>query len=298
MSGTLKARVHRGPASAFTLIELLVVIAIIAILAAILFPVFAQAREKARQTSCLSNQKQIATGILMYVQDYDERYPLAYGKYGGAWAYTFGFDFPAGWSNPPDAAFDATSSVSWSNSVQPYVKNYDLFKCPSGANYTIPGWNAGTPRKPAAYSSYAYNGILMQYPMAGVTAPADVIMVSEVQGKTAYEGVGLANPILVCGTANQDCIYQPKGTSCATGNGSTSTSGYYGPKPTRWVHNNGQNFTFADGHVKWRRLGGVFAPTATDFKVDPFTNYASDGTSATAWSNGCHHYLFRPDYQP
>src|SRR6478672_6965972 len=94
----------------FTLIELLVVIAIIAILAAILFPVFAQAREKARQTSCLSNQKQIGTGIMMYVQDYDEKYPLAYGKYGSAWAYTFGFDFPAGWSNPVDPAFDATSS--------------------------------------------------------------------------------------------------------------------------------------------------------------------------------------------
>ncbi|MFY7950867.1 MAG: DUF1559 domain-containing protein, partial [Armatimonadaceae bacterium] len=63
---------------AFTLIELLVVIAIIAILAAILFPVFAQAREKARQASCLSNQKQIGLGLMMYTQDYDETYPTAY----------------------------------------------------------------------------------------------------------------------------------------------------------------------------------------------------------------------------
>src|SRR5262249_38734327 len=66
----------RNKKSAFTLIELLVVIAIIAILAAILFPVFAQAREKARSISCLSNNKQVSLGVLMYVQDYDETYPI------------------------------------------------------------------------------------------------------------------------------------------------------------------------------------------------------------------------------
>ena len=83
----LSPRVSRS--SGFTLIELLVVIAIIAILAAILFPVFAQAREKARQTSCLSNQKQIGTAALMYVQDYDETFPMAFGIRSdtGIWAF-------------------------------------------------------------------------------------------------------------------------------------------------------------------------------------------------------------------
>ncbi len=91
----------------FTLIELLVVIAIIAILAAILFPVFAQAREKARQTSCLSNQKQLATAVIMYTQDYDETFPLS--------AY---FERP-------------NRIVSVYGMVSPYMKNIQIFVCPS-----------------------------------------------------------------------------------------------------------------------------------------------------------------------
>jgi prepilin-type N-terminal cleavage/methylation domain-containing protein/prepilin-type processing-associated H-X9-DG protein len=95
---------------AFTLIELLVVIAIIAILAAILFPVFAQAREKARQTSCLSNCKQVATATLMYVQDYDETFPISFypGNNGGA-----------------------VCSATFYHGVAPYQKNSQIMRCPS-----------------------------------------------------------------------------------------------------------------------------------------------------------------------
>lgn len=87
----------------FTLIELLVVIAIIAILAAILFPVFAQAREKARAISCVSNEKQMGTAIMMYTQDYDETFPM-------------GLD--TNWHN------------SWAVTTQPYIKNYGVYRCP------------------------------------------------------------------------------------------------------------------------------------------------------------------------
>src|SRR5438876_11346932 len=92
----------------FTLIELLVVIAIIAILAAILFPVFAQARAAARKTSCLSNMKQINLGMQQYIQDYDEKFP------GWEWGDRYSED----------------SGSFWDNAIMPYVKNIKVFQCP------------------------------------------------------------------------------------------------------------------------------------------------------------------------
>jgi prepilin-type N-terminal cleavage/methylation domain-containing protein/prepilin-type processing-associated H-X9-DG protein len=127
----------------FTLIELLVVIAIIAILAAILFPVFARAREKARQTTCLSNEKQLAMGMIMYSQDYDETFPWAPNKYGGpgsGGAYGGWVFYPGAYQgNPPQGYFDVTQG-----SLYPYVKNSQVYICPndrtgSGCSYEING---------------------------------------------------------------------------------------------------------------------------------------------------------------
>ena len=115
----------------FTLIELLVVIAIIAILAAILFPVFARAREKARQTACLSNAKQLTLGIMMYAQDYHETLPF-------------------GWSPYPDIG----ANYYWNDVIQPYVMNEQIIVCPSQATIS-PGYGWNYPHMPYRLDSSA-----------------------------------------------------------------------------------------------------------------------------------------------
>jgi prepilin-type N-terminal cleavage/methylation domain-containing protein/prepilin-type processing-associated H-X9-DG protein len=134
----------------FTLIELLVVIAIIAILAAILFPVFARAREKARQTTCLNNVKQITLGILMYASDYDEKLPMLYDL-----------------GSPRQGIIRTT---------QPYVKNWDIHDCPSADMTSNTGY--------LGHRSYGYNTKIITRAygakMALVQSPASTVMLGDV----------------------------------------------------------------------------------------------------------------------
>jgi prepilin-type N-terminal cleavage/methylation domain-containing protein/prepilin-type processing-associated H-X9-DG protein len=140
---------------AFTLIELLVVIAIIAILAAILFPVFAKAREKARETSCLSNCKQMGLGIVQYVQDYDEHYP---GR-----------------------AMNA-EQFSWRVTTTPYVKNHQVFMCPSNPNN---GWTALDGTYPVSYGCNGWDQVstVMHWnggvAMSACLSPAQLVLICE-----------------------------------------------------------------------------------------------------------------------
>jgi prepilin-type N-terminal cleavage/methylation domain-containing protein/prepilin-type processing-associated H-X9-DG protein len=139
----------------FTLIELLVVIAIIAILAAILFPVFAKAREKARQASCLSNVKQIMVGMLSYTQDYDECLPFG--------------------SNDPGPASGYTAWGYWQDSIMPYCKNSQLFICPSNktGTYRSGGYGWNYPHMP--YRTF-YGGIVS---LGQVDKPAETMAICD-----------------------------------------------------------------------------------------------------------------------
>ena len=148
-----------GKARGFTLIELLVVIAIIAILAAILFPVFARAREKARSTTCLSNVKQISLGALMYINDYDETMPM--GRYAAPDVYS-GQVYVAAAIHP----YIGQGTISgWAGS------NYGIWECPS--KRVTPAWYGG------AYADYGYNTRLDGQALAEIRYPSSTAMFAE-----------------------------------------------------------------------------------------------------------------------
>jgi prepilin-type N-terminal cleavage/methylation domain-containing protein/prepilin-type processing-associated H-X9-DG protein len=145
----------------FTLIELLVVIAIIAILAAILFPVFAKAREKARQASCQSNLKQIALAVLMYSSDYDELLPINT------------------WQPASGAGLDVWRQCQTAGDRSyPYVKNQQLFQCPSAAKQAPCSTQAaaGNPFPVLPRCSYGYSNYVCGQPQAFIAAPAELIL--------------------------------------------------------------------------------------------------------------------------
>jgi prepilin-type N-terminal cleavage/methylation domain-containing protein/prepilin-type processing-associated H-X9-DG protein len=157
-----------SPARAgFTLIELLVVIAIIAILAAILFPVFAQAREKGRQASCLNNAKQMGLGMVMYVQDYDETFP---------------------WGNLDASILGGKPSIRWYQVIEPYVKNASVRNCPSQSYYvTESGLSIAEDKNLSGYGVPfgvfdefgSWTGPVKTRSMADIKAPAGTIMIAE-----------------------------------------------------------------------------------------------------------------------
>ena len=208
----------------FTLIELLVVIAIIAILAAILFPVFAQAREKARQTSCLSNLKQLGTAFMMYVQDSDETYPLQSNDAYGVYPY----------NDDARKAMNLALVPSWYGGVQPYVKNYGILICPSAEDH--PSLYVKNPTY--ANTSYTYNGLLGNLLPNQTTSPMPVAAMAGVQRPAE---VILAQDQALTWGRSQPAPRWINNNWCNV----TST------EVLTKIHNAGFNANFADGHAKW-----------------------------------------------
>lgn len=239
----------------FTLIELLVVIAIIAILAAILFPVFARARENARRSACQSNLKQIGLGILQYTQDYDERYPRR--------------DTSAG------------ANSSWVGQIMPYVKSEQLFKCPSSAAAASAG---------NITLSYIGNYDVMNYTntdsakLSVLSAPVLTVLVCEARNDSNANVQLPANLADSGGGGESNCVSFADGwwgPQLATGAMAQCTSSPGRCAADKARHLEGSNFLMADGHVKWFKpekvSGGMDATNATD--AEDLTNGRAEGTA-------------------
>jgi len=248
------------------LIELLVVIAIIAILAAILFPVFAQARESARTTSCLSNTKQLGLGVLQYIQDYDEKFPL--------WIYCDNVsaanpvvagpgtaDTPWGpWKN---------NHIGWDKTTQPYIKNVQVFKCPSndiGVETQADPPDGHDDSAPTGSVNYSMNSHLNAREQSAVSQakvrfPAVCVLLSESSkasstGESSCEtdaewgwNGGHAHQLNGDGNvgAGWDSTYDNSIQAlCKTGSHSQ-----WGQSDRLRAHKGGANYAFVDGHSKW-----------------------------------------------
>ena len=270
-------RLNRG----FTLIELLVVIAIIAILAAILFPVFAQARERARAISCVSNLKQMSLGMLMYCQDYDE-------TFAGSRMYCVDLTTGVVIDTCTDVGGSPGNVFTWLSAIKPYVKSYDLFRCPSNPNaakfatedwdkkfkagYALSGVSVFDIRKdPPNGGPYADGNGVSATSLASINRPSETMMILESTWSNSDLGdwVGRIDNPPACGWGQGYFMHFGRG-----GQG---------------------NWAFFDGHVKASKVDELFrrrgpAPSYNLWGREDGVNNGTAELDADAITNVCTFY--------
>jgi prepilin-type N-terminal cleavage/methylation domain-containing protein/prepilin-type processing-associated H-X9-DG protein len=278
------ASMQRNHNKAFTLIELLVVIAIIAILAAILFPVFAQAKAAAKKTADLSNVKQMTTAQMMYSGDSDDvivangegMLPSGSGNWSTLTPWTgqqnfYGTNYGAG-SQAPLGFMDPLAVQNWARETMPYIKSMDMLVCPVAQNDSNAGM-APVPNNPkAGRTSYVMNGCSSNKPQTAFSKPGDTIII-QVRGTTVREAIAV-----------------PRRSYFTDGWTGTNDADLW------WVGHNfakGGNYGFADGHakfmkrnqVKFKNLGFWEWVNVRGQWIDPNTNptMKADPTDQSTW---------------
>jgi prepilin-type N-terminal cleavage/methylation domain-containing protein/prepilin-type processing-associated H-X9-DG protein len=270
----------RNQTQGFTLIELLVVIAIIAILAAILFPVFAKVREKARQTTCSSNQKQLLLGVLQYVQDYDETFPptateregptasinspaqaAVYSIRGRLSAYVTGglttsglvFKDPSStitWPSPQPTSGSPASVVYWPSDYGFNINEGLEDPGTTGVNAAVNTWFQANP-------TYGFNE---QVTLAKIQAPASFLILADTQRADSVVSRGSLTPQFLDPNNGANAVpYAGSGFPQSNKQAALTVR-----------HTGGLNAGYSDGHVKFKRLQDLWrSPADNDFRTDP-----------------------------
>lgn len=271
----------------FTLIELLVVIAIIAILAAILFPVFASAKEAAKKAACISNLKQLGTSVHIYLADSDDQMPLGY---------EFDSTVPSGrwlWSSGTliNQIPTANQQPHFGYALRPYGVTQQVLEAsgaPLVAGFTVNSQTVGT--------GLTFNGLLHDFNAGGIASPSRLPMFWSGRGKANERGIMRSNPVLFCIRSIADggrCQYRP-GAGPQTG--VSAGGGTQGLLGSAWIYGRSSVFTMSDTSAVVRTVGAQTSPNRTDRRVDPYELYQPGGIPTRFWSDGFYPWLFRPDY--
>lgn len=295
--------------NAFTLIELLVVIAIIAILAAILFPVFAQAKVAAQKTSSLSGIKQVGTATQIYIADYNDQFPIAtVYVFGTAPQNLLAWPYPAGWNpnfNGGDPAILDAEGVYWINALSQYKRNTEITGTAGIADFTLSSDAAvANPLAALGRSGVTYNSLVQQLSSSQIDNPSLVPVITTGNGRINVMGRGLHQPAMQCfgGTSPSSCRFNPGGSTAY--NFTTWTWGFgEGPVQAADVYSNQILVSRADTSTRSFRISNNTENPNTNI-LEPWSTYDAQGapvgirlcnTTPDLVTSDWHPCFFRPD---
>jgi prepilin-type N-terminal cleavage/methylation domain-containing protein len=279
---------------AFTLIELLVVIAIIAILAAILFPVFAQAKEAAKKTATLSQYKQVGTGATIYLADSDDTFPLAFAfnTTTNTWRYGSYAASPVGWTSSGGRNAEPRKSEEQNyvlNAIQPYVKNYQMYKAEGAPTINI-GTSANNGINPALMN-ISFNGMLHSYSATAVASVSRLPLFWPGMMKQNLTGLSLSQPMLDCFNPGEACKFNPSGGP----QGGTPAYGYSwflvgnSSNFSLWLYGKGMPFVSADTSARFLQFNAPNWPSySLNINSSPFSSFDPAGPAGSPyWMTDC-----------